>query len=86
MFSFLLNIQWDRRRRRCPACGKAEHWRSRRRGLEGMLAWVDIYPYRCVGCYGRFYAAGRSDDTLTRTEPPPSRPQNGRPTEPQQST
>ncbi len=47
------------RLRFCPNCGDSGHWRSRRRGLEILLGWVNVYPYRCTRCYERFLSAGR---------------------------
>lgn len=43
----------------CPQCGTSVSWRSRRRWPERILSLLNVYPYRCATCYGRYYAAGR---------------------------
>lgn len=45
----------------CPRCSSHSVTRSHRRGsLEHLIAWIELYPYRCVACYNRFFRLGRS--------------------------
>jgi hypothetical protein len=41
--------------KRCPRCSSEETRRSARRGIERVLSWVGLYPFRCEACNGRFY-------------------------------
>ncbi|WP_310488966.1 hypothetical protein [Chamaesiphon sp. VAR_69_metabat_338] len=48
--------------RKCPKCGSLSITRSQRVDFtERMLAWVDVYPYRCQKhtCKHRFESFGR---------------------------
>jgi hypothetical protein len=62
----------------CPWCGSSSLSRSRRRGLERMLGWVGLFPYRCDACTRRIYRF-RPDPTRLppratgRTHNPPPR-------------
>ena len=39
----------------CPLCGTFDLTRSRRRGIEYFIAWLGIFPYRCLRCDLRCY-------------------------------
>jgi len=46
------------RSNKCPLCGSANIYRSKRKGVAEQIAcWVtSIRPYRCNGCYNRIFA------------------------------
>ena len=39
----------------CPHCGGADFSPSRPRLRERPLAWLSLFPFRCVRCQRRFY-------------------------------
>jgi hypothetical protein len=39
----------------CRRCGCDEVARSHRRTWERAFSWIGILPYRCLGCWRRFY-------------------------------
>jgi hypothetical protein len=39
---------------RCPRCESEETRRSARRGIERVLSWVGLWPFRCERCDARF--------------------------------
>jgi hypothetical protein len=42
--------------RRCPRCDGSDVARSRRRSaVEGLMRIVNVYPFRCLDCYHRFF-------------------------------
>jgi hypothetical protein len=50
--------------RSCPHCGSDEIVRSRRRGVDLLLSFANVYPYRCrhYNCERRFYGIGNDSD------------------------
>jgi ssDNA-binding Zn-finger/Zn-ribbon topoisomerase 1 len=57
--------------RTCPSCGSDEILRSRRRGLDHLLALANLYPYRCrhYSCERRFYGFGNNLDPTVAHSP-----------------
>jgi len=43
----------------CIGCGSEDVYRSRRRPVDHVLSWGNLYPYRCAGCGARFHRFGR---------------------------
>jgi|GEM_PF-5783720 len=43
----------------CTGCGSDDLYRSRRRTVDHVLSWGNLYPYRCAGCGARFHRFGR---------------------------
>ena len=42
----------------CAACGSGELRRSNRRGIDHLVSWANLYPYRCLDCDSRCFRFG----------------------------
>ena len=58
----LLRDYWEQLKQpECPHCGDASLCHSRPRLWERPLAWLSLFPYRCLRCARRFYLRRPAD-------------------------
>ncbi len=54
----------ENERARCRTCGRADLYRSRRRGPEVVLSWLGFFPFRCRACGERSFFGQRAVESL----------------------
>ena len=49
----------------CPKCGRSDAIHSSRfRGMDRLISFFQIVPYRCWNCYARFYRLRQNSSSL----------------------